>query len=505
MKPTEAYQWLLDYSKTTAYYQSAMGLLHWDQRTCLPKEGRAHRSEQLAAMTSLVHRRATDPGFGEILAEAEAGKNADDNLSDEAVNLREWRRNYDRTTRIPESLAVLIARASSAGELAWQTARQQNDWEDFLPYLERIVDLKRQEAQALSKGGKEIYDALIDDFEPGETAAEIEKLFTKLENATFKLLEKIEAAPRKPDPAVLRGACPPAAQEAFIIKVITHLGYNFDAGRMDFSAHPFTSAIGPGDVRITTRFDPDSFVKGLFSSIHETGHALYSHGLPPKHWGTPLGSSISMAIHESQSRMWENLVGRSRGFWKHFYPAARTHFPWLGKTGLDEFLFALNEVTPSLIRTEADEVTYNLHIIMRFKLERMLIDGQLEPQDLPDAWNGAMERYFHILPQNHSEGVMQDIHWSSGAFGYFPSYALGNMYAAQFYAKAQKELGDLPEMFATGEFSPLLGWLRGNVHSRGSRLLPRDLVRAATGADLDADYLIAFLEAKYEKAYGLRG
>ena len=503
MKPAEAYRWLLDYTKTTAYYESAMGVLHWDQRTYLPEEGAAHRSEQLAAMASLIHRRALDPRLGEVIAEAETGDSAGEYLLDETVNLREWRRNYDRASKIPEKLAVELARAASNGELAWRKAKEENDWEGFLPFLERIVELKRQEAEALSPGGQEIYDALIDDFEQGETAAKIEPLFARLESAIFKLLAKIEASPQKPDPAVLRGACPPAAQKSFIREIITSLGYDFDAGRMDFSAHPFTSDIGPGDVRITTRLDPDSFAMGLFSSIHETGHALYAHGLPAKHWGTPRGSAVSMAIHESQSRMWENMVAKSPGFWKHFYPAARRHFPWLEKTGREEFLSAVNEVSPSPIRTEADEVTYNLHIIMRFKLERMLISGRLRAAELPEAWDSEMERYLHLRPKNHSEGVMQDIHWSSGAFGYFPSYALGNMYAAQFYAKAEKELGDLQQMFSAGEFWPLLGWLRQNIHFQGSRLLPRDLVRAATGEELGAEHLITYLEGKYAKAYGL--
>ena len=320
MKYAEAYRWLLDHSKTTAFYESMMGLLHWDQRTNLPKAGRGHRSEQIATMTSLVYRRATDPRLGEILAEAEAGKTRGEDLSDEEVNLREWRRNYDRTTRISEKLAVELARAASQGELAWQTTRRENDWEGFLPYLERIVDLKRQQAQALSNDGEELYDALIEDFEQGETAGKIEALFTKLADGTNKLLEKIEAAPRKPDPAALRGDSPTSAQEAFIREVIGSLGYDFDAGRMDFSAHPFTSSIGPGDVRITTRFAPDSFVMGLLSSIHETGHALYAHGLPVEHWGTPRGSSVSMAIHESQSRIWENMVGKSRGSGTIFIP-----------------------------------------------------------------------------------------------------------------------------------------------------------------------------------------
>ncbi|MGP8196349.1 MAG: carboxypeptidase M32 [Syntrophobacteraceae bacterium] len=503
MTPAEAYRWLLDYSKTTALYESMKSLLNWDQRTYLPKGGHSHRAQQIAAITALLHRRATDPGFAEMLAKAEASQIPGQPLSDEAVNLREWRRKYDRATRIPEPLAVELSKAASQAELAWQRLRHENDWNGFLPYLEQIISLKRQEAAALSTGGEEIYNALIEDFEPGENAKSIEVLFDKLADATFQLLEKIEAAPRKPDPAALQGDSPESVQKTFIMEIIAHMGYDLAAGRIDCSAHPFTSKIGPGDVRITTRFDPNSFVMALFSSIHEAGHALYEQGLPAEHWGTPRGRSISMAIHESQSRMWENMAAKSPGFWKHFYPLACKHFPWLNKIDIDKFLFALNEVRPSLIRTEADELTYNLHIIMRFKLERMLIGGGLEPENLPEAWNTGMKRYFLPLPDDYSSGVMQDIHWPAGAFGYFPSYALGNMYAAQFYAQVEKNLGNLQEMFEAGDFGPFLGWFRQNVHSQGSRHLPRNLVKAATGEDLNADYLIGYLKLKYGRLYEL--
>jgi carboxypeptidase Taq len=501
MKPAEAYRWLLDYSKTTALYESMKRLLNWDQRTYLPKGGHSHRSQQIAAITALLHRRATAPELAEMLAKVEASQIPGGSLSDEAVNLREWRRNYDRATRIPEALAVELAKAASQAELAWQSLRRENDWKGFLPYLKQIVSLKRQRASALSTGGEEIYNALIEDFEPGENAGSIEVLFDKLAKAALDLLEKIEASPRKPDPTALQGDSPASVQKIFIMAIIAHLGYDLGAGRIDQSAHPFTSKIGPGDVRITTRFDPNSFVMALFGSIHETGHALYEQGLPVEHWGTPRGRSISMAIHESQSRMWENMVAKSPGFWKHFYPLARRHFPWLNKIDIGKFLFALNQVRPSLIRTEADEVTYNLHIIMRFKLERMLIGGKLEPDDLPEGWNTWTERYFRLLPPDYSNGVMQDVHWSAGAIGYFPSYALGNMYAAQFYAKAEENLGNLQEMFEAGEFGPFLGWFRQNVHSQGSRHLPRNLVKAATGEDLNADYLIAHLKEKYGRLY----
>jgi carboxypeptidase Taq len=503
MKPEEAYRWLLDYSKTTALYQSMKALLNWDQRTYLPKGGHAHRGQQIAAVTALLYRRKTDPRFGEMLATAEDSEIPGEPLSDGAVNLREWRRTYERAIKVPEELAVELARAASESELAWQGMRRENDWKGFLPYLERIISLKRQQASALSTDGEEIYNALIEDFEPGESAASIEVLFDKLAAATFELLERIEACPRKPDPAALHGDSPASAQQEFISEIIAQLGYDLDSGRMDRSAHPFTSKIGPGDVRITTRFNPDSFVMALFSSIHETGHALYEQGLPVECWGTPRGRSISMAVHESQSRMWENMVAKSHGFWKYFYGVARNRFPWLNGTDIDKFLFALNEVIPSLIRTEADEVTYNLHIIMRFKLERMLIAGELAPGDLPEAWNSLMEQYFRLIPPDYSDGVMQDVHWSFGAFGYFPSYALGNMYAAQFYAKAEQELGDLQKTFEAGRFAPFLEWLRQKVHSQGSRHLPRDLIKAVTGEELDANYLIDYLREKYERLYEL--
>lgn len=503
MKTAEAYRWLLGYSKETAVYESMKRLLGWDQRTFLPKGGHSHRAQQIATITALIYRRTTDTEFGEMLAKVEASEISRDPQSDEAVNLREWRRNYDRANKIPETLAVELAKAASEGELAWQSTRRENDWKGFLPYLKRIINLKRQEAAALSTGGKEIYNALIENFEPGENINQIQALFEELRGATIQLLERIEASPRKPDLTALRGESPVPVQESFIYETVARLGYDLVAGRIDSSAHPFTSKIGPGDIRITTRFDPNSFVMALFSSIHETGHALYEQGLPVEHWGTPRGSSISMAIHESQSRMWENMVARSPGFWKHFYPAARKHFPWLQEIDIDKFLFALNEIRPSLIRTEADEVTYNLHIIMRFELEKMLIGGELEPDDLPGAWNSKMEQYLRLVPSDYADGVMQDVHWFGGAIGYFPSYALGNMYAAQFYAKAQQKLGNLQEMFEAGEFGHFLGWLRENIHSPGSRHLPRDLVKAVTGDELSARHLIGYLEQKYERLYQL--
>ena len=425
-------------------------------------------------------------------------------LSDEAVNLREWRRNYDRANKIPEALAVELAKAASEGELAWQSMRRENDWKGFLPYLKRIISLKRQEATALSTEGQEIYNALIENFEPGENANNIQVLFDELRGATIKLLEKIEASPRKPDLSALRGESPVPAQESFISETAARLGYDLAAGRIDSSAHPFTSKIGPGDIRITTRFDPNSFVMALFSSIHETGHALYEQGLPVEHWGTPRGRSSIDGDPRIPIPHVGEYGGKVTGVLEAFLSCSAQAFPMAAKNRHRQIPFCPERSSSrSLIRTEADEVTYNLHIIMRFELEKMLIGGELEPEDLPEAWNSKMEQYLRLVPPDYADGVMQDVHWSGGAIGYFPSYALGNMYAAQFYAKAQQKLGDLQEMFEAGEFGHLLGWLRENIHSQGSRHLPRDLVKAVTGEELSAHHLIGYLEQKYERLYEL--
>jgi carboxypeptidase Taq len=504
MKAKKSYQWLMEHFKENACYDSIKRLLGWDQRTCLPPGGQSYRGSQLATLAGLLSRHMTDPEIGEVLAEVENSSFVHNPLSTESVNVREWRRLYDRARKIPEALAVELAKAASEGELAWQAARRNNDWRTFLPYLKHIVDLKRQEAYALGNTD-ELYDGLIEDFEPGQSAANIQRLFEKLAKALLVLLDTVKGSPGHPDPNLLFGKSPVGVQKTLIRKVLEHLGYDLNGGRIDRSAHPFTATIGPGDVRITTRFDPGSFSMALFSAIHEAGHALYEQGLPVEHWGTPCGEPVSMGIHESQSLLWENMVGRSMGFWKYFYPITQNSFRWLGKVPFGQFHAAINTVRPSLIRTEADEVTYNLHIILRFELELALIRGDLRPEELVDAWNDKMKKYLGIAPPDYASGVMQDVHWSEGAFGYFPSYALGTMYAAQFYAKAEKDLGNLEEMFATGEFEPFVKWLRETIHSRGCRYPAHDLVKVVTGEELNPEFLIGYLNGKYRSIYKLNG
>jgi carboxypeptidase Taq len=520
MTAREAYDLLLAFQRDTAYLASMGALLHWDQRTQTPPAGQAHRAQQLAALAKQLHARQTDPRIGDCLAAVEGsqagaeGGVTSDPESAEAANVREWRRAYNRTVRIPEALAVELARTASEGQTAWELARPLNDWNGFKPYLKRIVELKREEADCLGFQ-HEPYDALLDDFEPGETAADLKPVFDALLPRTVALLDRIRdkvadparpARPTRKDMPALCGPVPPSRQEAFIRQVVNGIGYSFDQGRMDPTAHPFCIRIGPGDTRITTRFDEHDFCPALFSSIHETGHALYCLGLPSERFGEPAGTEVSLGIHESQSRLWENLVGRSTGFWRHFYPKAQAAFPSLEGVALDDFLFAVNQSRPGLIRVDADELTYNLHVMLRFELELALVRKDLDVDDLPEAWNERMRKYLGIVPPDCASGVMQDVHWSAGLIGYFPTYTLGNIYAAQLYATACKDLGGreaMEESFARGEFRPLLDWLRTNIHARGSILKPRELIKRVTGEDVNPLHLTDYLERKYGRLYGL--
>ncbi len=496
LSPEQAYACLVQHSQETAYLKTLSRLLAWDQRTCLPSQGHNFRHQQRAFLARLIHRRQTDPALGEYLAKVEASPLAATPEGDVAVNLREWRRAWERAVRIPEELAVALTKAASAGESVWEATRPANDWESFRPYLGRTVRLQREKAEALGYAG-EPFDALLADFEPGETAATLSPLFSELQRFLLPFLEKIMATPKRPANPLRGRSFPRPAQESLARHVAVRLGFDFEAGRLDVSAHPFATGLGPADVRFTTRYDEHYFGPALFSVLHEIGHALYEQGLPAEHWGTPRGTAVSLGIHESQSRLWENLVGRSLAFWQHFYPLLQKTFPSLPDLGLQDWQLAVNEVQPGLIRTEADEVTYNLHIILRFDLERALVNGRLQVDDLPEAWNEGMRNLLGLTPPDFRHGVMQDVHWAAGLFGYFPTYTLGNLYAAQFFAQAQNEVSGLEELMAAGDFRPLLAWLRQNIHQHGSRFRPRQLVARVTGHELQTRFLLTYLEKKF--------
>jgi len=500
MDPKSAYQELVERGRELAYLRALGALAGWDQRTYIPEKGHAHRAKAFASLTGVVHRKATDPAIGDLLAAVEDSSLMED--PDVRANVIRWRRDYDRATRVPERLAVELAEAESAGESAWAEKRPRNDWGGFLPYLRKIVELKKAYAEAVGFE-EEPYDALLEDYEPGLTTRDVERLFAELGPRAQDLLQRIQASDRKPPVEILHRSYPRRDQEAFILEVLPQLGYDLKAGRLDPTLHPFAIRIHPGDVRITTRYFEDFFNAAFFGSVHEAGHAMYEQGLPEAHWGTPLGESVSLGVHESQSRMWENFVGRSLGFWRYFLQRAQKRFASLAGVAVEDFVFAVNEVKPSLIRVEADEVTYNLHVLLRFELELALFRGELDPEDLPQAWNAKMRAYLGLEPATYADGVMQDVHWSGGSFGYFPTYTLGNVYAAQLFAAAERALGPLEERFARGEFGPLLAWLRENVHRHGRRYLPPELIERATGEPPTARYLTAYLEAKFSALYGL--
>ncbi len=502
MTPQEAYERLSGRSRDTSYLDSTIKVLDWDQSTHIPRKGHGHRANQLSALARMKHGMITDPLIGEWLDLVEGSELTGDPLSPEAVNVREWRRLHDRAVKIPESLAVMLAAARAESQPVWEEARRRNDWSMFKPYLANMVFLKREQAEALGYE-HEPYDALLDYYEHGETARHLETVFETLRTALTDLLKRIRESPRRVDASIRHRHFPITDQEEFAVEVAGRLGYDFEGGRLDVSVHPFTQGVGPGDVRITTRYREDSFGDGFFAVVHEAGHAMYHQGLPLEHWGTPLCMPVSLGINESQSRMWENFVAGSLPFWKHFYPRAQERFAALRDVALEDFYLSVNEVKPSFIRVEADEVTYNLHVLLRFELEVMLIRGDLEVDDLPEAWNGKMRRYLGITPAEYATGVLQDVHWAAGSIGYFPTYTLGNINAAQFFRQASQELGDMDALLENGEFGVLLGWLREKIHSQGSRYRPRDLMRSVTNGEMNPDYLIDYLEKKYGDLYQL--
>ncbi len=502
MTAMDAYRRLQARSREMVCLEEAAELLGWDQRTMLPRKGHAHRAEHLEILAAVLHERSVDPAFGDDLSEAEADATFVASSQDIAANLREWRRSYDRRVKIPKTLAAAWAKVTAEGETAWERAREADDWNAFLPYLERIFAMAKEKAEAFGYA-EDPYDALLEDYEPGETAASLRSLFDALRPALVSLVERIRNSDRKPDLEIFSRFYPKDRQEAFSRTLAAAVGFDFGAGRLDVSAHPFTSGMGEGDVRITTRYNERFFPSALMSTLHEAGHGMYEQHLPSAFAGEPRGRAVSLGIHESQSRLYENLVGRSLGFWKRFFPLAQETFEALKEVPFDAFLFALNDVRPGLIRVEADEVTYNLHIILRFELERAVLSGNLSVRDLPEAWNEKMEAFFGLVPPSFKDGVMQDVHWSCGLIGYFPTYTLGNLYAAQLFHAASEALGDPDTAFEKGDFLPLGQWLETKIHSQGMLFPARELVARATGVAPDPKYLIDGLWAKYSSLYHL--
>jgi carboxypeptidase Taq len=540
MDPQRAYDELVGRAREQSLLGSCSAVLSWDEQTYMPEGGAGHRGGQMALLAGLYHERATDPRVGELLSFVEDSPLAAAPVSATAVNVRELRRAFNRKVLLPKALVEELARITSLAQHEWIAARTASDFSRFRPWLEQIVHLKRQEAACLTgstaknlasipvvpeqpRSGEvssfpPVYDSLLDEYEPGANSSELAILFHDLRSDLVPLVEAInEAAQRRKKErtqptafadedgeAILKRFYPRERQRVFGETVAAAVGFDFGRGRLDVTAHPFCSGIGPGDCRITTRFDEHHFDDAFFGILHEVGHGLYEQGLDPDHYGTPMGEAVSLGMHESQSRLWENAVARGRAFWSYWFPMAKSIFrEALSGVTLEAFHRAINHVAPSLIRVQADEVTYNLHIIVRFELELALITGDLAVADLPLAWIEKYRETLGVTPRSDAEGCLQDIHWSAGLIGYFPTYTLGNLYAAQLYAQAQTDLGSLDESFGRGDYAGLLGWLRTKVHSQGQRYRPAALIERITGSKPSHGPLIDGLRRKYQELYGI--
>lgn len=481
---------------------AAAAVLEWDQETYMPAGGAEARANQTATLRKLAHEFFTSEQIG-LLLEHLAEKTADlPPESFEASLVRVTQHAYDKAVKLPAALVAEMTQATAHAKQAWKSARETDTFSTFAPHLQRLIDLNLQKAEAYGYADR-AYDALLDQFEPGMTTADVERVFGDLRAQLVPIVHAIADATPLDDTPV-RQAFDVQKQWDFGVAVIKDFGFDFDRGRQDHSAHPFTTTFAIDDVRLTTRVDPQFFSPAFFGTLHEAGHGLYEQGIDPAFSRTPLAEGTSLGMHESQSRLWENLVGRSYGFWEHYYPTLQTTFPEaLSNVSLDSFYQSINTVRPSLIRVEADEVTYNLHIMLRFELENAMIAGTVAVDDLPDLWNAKMEEYLGIRPSKDAEGVLQDIHWSLGALGYFPTYALGNLMSVQLFNQARADLTDVDAQIASGSFGNLLTWLRQHVHQYGRSRSATNILQQATGQTLSAEPWLAYIREKFGALYGI--
>jgi carboxypeptidase Taq len=479
----------------------AIALLNWDQQTYMPRGAVAARAEQLATLSRMAHELFCADETGRLLDGATplAEQMAYD--SDDASLVRVARRDYERERRLPSEFVAEFSRIRAIGRAAWAEARRKSDFAMFQPHLEQIVDLVRRQADYLGYSDHP-YDALLDLYEPDMRTAEVRTLFAELREGLAPLVKAVAAHPDAVDSTLLEQDYDEQTQIRAGEQIIAKIGFDFECGRQDFSAHPFCISFAATDVRITTRVSRNQLNMALFGTLHEMGHGLYEQGTSSTLARTPLARGASLGMHESQSRMWENLVGRSRPFWHYFLPQLQEAFPaQLGGIDVEQFYRAINRSQPSLVRVEADELTYNLHIMLRFELELALLEGALAVDDLPAAWNETMQRYLGLTPPNDALGVLQDVHWSGGMIGYFPTYTLGNVISAQLFERASAELTDLPAQFAAGEFGGLLGWLRRNLHAHGRKFTPTELLQRITGGGVQAAPYLAYLRGKFGELY----
>ena len=478
----------------------ASAVLGWDQEVYMPPKSAPYRGRQLATLAAIAHDMLTDEKHGTILQEL----NADEGLNDaELANVRLSLYDYEKNKKLPSAFVEELSTQASECFNAWLEARKQNDFSIFAPSLAKMIALKKKQAELYGYEGHP-YDALLNDYERGITVAALDPVFEGIKKDLPVLLDKIKSVPQVSNDS-LHQFFQVQKQWDFSLEVLKQMGYDFEAGRQDYSEHPFTTSFSATDVRVTTRADENNFASMLWSCIHEGGHGLYEQGLPEEEYGLPLGEAASLGIHESQSRLWENCIGRGYDFWEGFYPKLKNYFKsQLGKVSLEDFYKAMNKVAPSLIRTEADEVTYHFHVLIRYEIEKQLICGDIDVNSIPALWNSMYEKYLGVTPPDDKSGVLQDVHWAHGSFGYFPTYTLGSFYAAQLFEQVQKDIPFLLTMVADGEFGNLLKWLREKVHIHGRRYTSEELCTRITGRGLDASSFMRYITKKYTRVYGLK-
>ena len=489
--------------KRIRYYNDAIAVLNWDLNTGAPRKGVFQRAEVIGMLSAEAFKLSTSDEMGDYLTyfdETDVSSKLD---AITKATVRECRKEYDKYKKIPEKMYKEYVILTSEAESLWKDAKKDNDFELFKPYLESIVDYNLQFIELWGyKGNK--YNTLLDLYEPGMTVEKLDAIFSELRSRIVPLVAKIKESVYQPEDQFLNQYFDIKKQEEFGLYILDRMGYDFDAGRLDETEHPFTTGINPGDVRVTTHYYPNDLMSSVMSSMHEGGHALYEQNISPDLYGTPLCDGTSMGLHESQSRFWENIIGRSRSFWQKYYGNLQTLFPeQLKDISSEDFYKAINKVEPSLIRIEADEVTYNLHIMIRYEIEKALINGEIRVADLPKVWNEKMKEYLGAVPPNNTKGVLQDVHWSGGSFGYFPSYTLGNIYSAQIYNTVRKEINDFDEIIKRGELTKIKDWLTEKIYKHGKLLEPAEIIMQVTGEEINPGYLVDYLEDKYKKIYKL--
>lgn len=504
--PVAIYNDLKKFGRKTSIWNSIEHLLHWDQETYLPKAAIAYRGQQIEEISHTVHKLKTSSAFAKLLGQLidlESGEIVFDSLSQrQMIALKRWRKDFLQSKKLSSGFVKKFATLTSASCHVWADARKNQSFKDFSPYLKKIVEMTRKKADLLGYQHHP-YDALLELYEPDVHTSQLNPLFSNLKMELSSLLKQISRSPQV-DTTFLKQEFPKQGQKHFLDLLLEKMGFVKDTYRLDESNHPFCSRITPLDTRMTTRIDTDNLSMAVFSTLHEAGHAIYEIHFPDEEYGTPLGEAVSYGIHESQSRIWETIMGQSLPFWTHFFPILQNLFQEeMRFVTLNQFYRGINEVSPSFIRIDSDEVCYSLHIILRFEIEKKLIEGSLTVKEIPEFWNESMRTYFGIAPSNDAEGCLQDIHWSLGYFGYFPSYALGNLYAAQFYKGFEKDHSNWKDLVSDGNLLVFSNWLKKNIHEHGREFSSAELLKRASGETVSIDPYVGYLKKKYNEIYNL--